>query len=80
MGLVSLLFSFKGRINRAQYWLSFMGVGFAGGIIAVMVVAAVTLGLIALPILTGLMGGIATAWRLRRRHRRDHLRFEPDPA
>jgi uncharacterized membrane protein YhaH (DUF805 family) len=32
VGLVRLLFSFKGRINRAQYWLSCIGVGFAAGI------------------------------------------------
>lgn len=33
MGLVSLLFSFKGRVNRAQYWLGTLGVGFAGGFV-----------------------------------------------
>ena len=30
MGLVSLLFSFKGRANRQQYWFGSTGVGFAG--------------------------------------------------
>ncbi len=29
MGILSLLFGFKGRINRAQYWLGGMGAGFA---------------------------------------------------
>ena len=29
MGLVSLLFSFNGRINRLQYWLGGMGAGVA---------------------------------------------------
>lgn len=33
MGLVSLLFSFKGRINRQQYWFGSMGVGFAGAML-----------------------------------------------
>lgn len=28
MGLLKLLFSFKGRINRSQYWLGSLGVGF----------------------------------------------------
>ncbi len=36
MGLVSLLFSFKGRINRAQYWLGSLGVGFGAGLLAAM--------------------------------------------
>lgn len=30
MGLVSLLFSFRGRINRVQYWLGSIGTGFGG--------------------------------------------------
>jgi len=30
VGLFSLLFSFKGRINRVQYWLGSLGVGVAG--------------------------------------------------
>ena len=30
MGLVSLLFSFKGRINRAQFWLGNIGAGVGG--------------------------------------------------
>lgn len=42
MGLVSLLFSFRGRINRQQYWFGSMGVGFAGAmlIFAVVMMAA----------------------------------------
>lgn len=39
MGLVSLLFSFNGRINRAQYWGGTLGVGGAG--IALTVMASV---------------------------------------
>lgn len=30
MNLVSLLFGFKGRINRAQFWFGNLGAGFAG--------------------------------------------------
>lgn len=33
MGLVSLLFSFRGRINRQQYWFGTGGVSFAGGLL-----------------------------------------------
>lgn len=38
MGLVSLLFSFHGRINRLQYWLGSLGVGF-GGVVVLFVLA-----------------------------------------
>lgn len=37
MGLVSLLFGFKGRINRAQYWLGSLGVGFSAVLVLFMV-------------------------------------------
>jgi len=30
VGLVNLLFGFKGRINRSQYWLGILGVSFGG--------------------------------------------------
>lgn len=39
MGLVSLLFGFKGRINRVQYWLGSLGAGF--GVILLLVVLLV---------------------------------------
>lgn len=31
--MVDLLFSFNGRINRAQYWFGCLGVGFAGALV-----------------------------------------------
>lgn len=40
MGLVSLLFSFKGRINRAQYWLGNIGVG-VGSVLLIFMLAMV---------------------------------------
>jgi uncharacterized membrane protein YhaH (DUF805 family) len=43
LGVVSLLFGFKGRINRAQYWLGSVGVGFAA------VLALMLVGLVAAP-------------------------------
>jgi uncharacterized membrane protein YhaH (DUF805 family) len=33
VGLVSLLFSFHGRINRLQYWLGSLGVGFGAAVV-----------------------------------------------
>ena len=44
MGLVSLLFSFKGRVNRTQYWLGTIGVNIAHWIAMVVLssTAAVT--------------------------------------
>ncbi|MBX9745737.1 MAG: DUF805 domain-containing protein, partial [Hyphomonadaceae bacterium] len=33
MSLVNLLFGYKGRINRTQYWLGSLGAGFGGGFI-----------------------------------------------
>jgi uncharacterized membrane protein YhaH (DUF805 family) len=33
VGLISLLFGFKGRINRLQYWLGSLGVGFGAVIL-----------------------------------------------
>jgi uncharacterized membrane protein YhaH (DUF805 family) len=39
VGLVSLLFGFSGRINRAQYWLGSLGAGFGLAFIVVMLMA-----------------------------------------
>jgi uncharacterized membrane protein YhaH (DUF805 family) len=41
VSLVSLLFSFRGRINRAQYWLGSLGVG-VGAALATSMAVAVT--------------------------------------
>lgn len=40
MGLVSLLFSFKGRVNRTQYWLGTIGVNIAHWIAMVVLSSA----------------------------------------
>lgn len=42
MGLVSLLFSFKGRVNRTQYWLGTIGVNVANWILMVVLSSAAT--------------------------------------
>lgn len=42
MNLVSFLFGFSGRINRLQYWLGYLGAGF-GGAVLILVLGVLTM-------------------------------------
>jgi uncharacterized membrane protein YhaH (DUF805 family) len=88
VGLVSLLFGFKGRINRAQYWYGSLGVGFGAVLVLVLVgfIAAPQSGLSkeaalqAAPMMLLLMGlvGLVAGWAgLALQVKRFHDRNQP---
>jgi uncharacterized membrane protein YhaH (DUF805 family) len=72
MNLPALLFSFQGRLNRAPYWLALIAVDL--GFAAVIAVAAVVIGKLALVIFIpafGLLIWIGLALGVKRLHDRD---------
>jgi uncharacterized membrane protein YhaH (DUF805 family) len=88
VGLVSLLFSFRGRINRLQYWLGSLGVG-VGAVLLVFVLALLVgvsapfdkqaglQGAVALLLILGLVGLVASWSGLALQVKRFHDRGQP---
>jgi uncharacterized membrane protein YhaH (DUF805 family) len=88
VGLLSLLFGFKGRINRAQYWYGSLGVGFVAVLMLFMVGfaampqagASKTAAVQAAPMMLLMMGliGLVSGWAgLALQTKRFHDRNQP---
>lgn len=58
MGLVSLLFSFRGRINRLQYWVGSLAVGVGSALLIFMLAVIAGVG-VPMDKHAGLQGGVA---------------------